>query len=323
MKLHGIHHITAITADAQANVDFYARLLGLRLVKKTVNFDLPDVYHLYFADEEGNPGSILTFFEFPGARPGRPGAGTIDRIVWRVPSAGGLDFWGERLQGAGVDVEAGSGSIRFADPEGLGLEIVVQEPPVPLTAWAADIPKEHALAGFAGVRALGFKSPTEPVLGDVLGFTKAADAPADGSAGPSFRLEGSGWDASYSYGQPPEDPAVEGAGSVHHIAWAARPEDHQAWQKHISSQGLRPTPIIDRTYFRSIYFREPSGVLFEIATIGPGFTLDEPLERLGEALMLPPRYEPLRSELEQSLVPLDNPRAPRQEPGRHEEVVGG
>jgi glyoxalase family protein len=320
MELEGIHHITAITADAQANVDFYARLLGLRMVKKTVNFDLPDVYHLYFADEEGNPGSILTFFEFPGARPGRPGAGAIARIIWRVPTQASLDFWGERLQAAGVDSETGSGSLRFADPEGLGLEIVVEEPPRRLTAWASDIPGEHALAGFAGVRVLGFRPASEPVLTGVLGF--GGREPGAGSAEAAFRLEGPGWHSSYTYAEAPAEPAVEGAGSVHHIAWAARPEDHAGWHRHIVAEGLRPTPIIDRTYFRSIYFREPSGVLFEIATIGPGFAIDEPLEHLGEALMLPERYESLRAELERTLVPLDNPRAPLGEHGQSEEISG-
>jgi glyoxalase family protein len=306
MELQGIHHITAITADAQANVDFYAGLLGLRMVKKTVNFDLPDVYHLYFADEEGNPGSILTFFEFPGARPGRPGAGTIDRIIWRVPTQASLDFWGDRLQAAGVKVEPGPGSLRFADPEGLGLEIVVQESPVRLVARAADIPGEHALAGFAGVRALDLRPASELVLTSVLGFRDKE--PAEGSEGVVFRLEGPGWRSSYTYAEAPAEPAIEGAGSVHHIAWAARPEDHADWQKHVASEGLRPTPIIDRTYFRSIYFREPSGVLFEIATLGPGFTVDEPLESLGEKLSLPPDYEHLRDQVEPNLTPLVNPR---------------
>jgi glyoxalase family protein len=314
MELQGIHHITAITGDAPGNVDFYVRLLGLRMVKKTVNFDLPEVYHLYFGDEEGNPGSILTFFEFPGARRGRPGAGQIDRISWRVPTQGSMDFWGERLESAGVEVEPGNAWLRFADPEGLGLEIVVEEPPARLTARSSEIPEEHALAGFAGVRALGPPRASEPVLSGVLGF---------GGAGSEFRLEGPGWSSSYAYTEAPAEPAIEGAGSVHHIAWAARPEDHEAWHQHVAGEGLRPTPIIDRTYFRSIYFREPSGVLFEIATIGPGFTLDEPLERLGEALMLPERYEPRRAELERSLTPLTNPRAPGRERDETEEVVSG
>jgi glyoxalase family protein len=305
LELHGIHHITAITGDAPGNVDFYARLLGLRMVKKTVNFDVPDVYHLYFGDEKGNPGSILTFFEYPGAQRGRPGPGTIDRISWRVRKPSALDFWGERLEGAGVEVELGSNWLRFADPEGLGLEIVVEEPPAPLIARAGDIPEEHALAGFAGVRAQGPHAASESALADVLGFEK------DGS---SFRLKGDGWDSSYTYIQPTTQLALQGAGSVHHIAWASPPEDHEAWHRHVAGEGLRPTPIIDRTYFRSIYFREPSGVLFEIATIGPGFSLDEPPEHLGEALRLPERYEPRRAELERTLVPLTNPRAPQVEP---------
>jgi glyoxalase family protein len=323
MELQGIHHITAITADAPGNVDFYAGLLGLRFVKKTVNFDLPEVYHLYFADEEGSPGSILTFFEFPGAQRGRPGAGAIDRIRWRVPTEASLDFWGQRLEAAGVAVEGGGGWVRFADPEGLGLEIVAEEPRVRLTARADDIPEEHALAGFAGVRALGPRPASEPVLAGVLGFRSEEPEGREGSGGSSFRLEGQGWRSSYTYAQAPADPAIQGAGSVHHIAWAARPEDHESWHRHVVHEGLRPTPIIDRTYFRSIYFREPSGVLFEIATIGPGFAIDEAPEHLGEALMLPERYEPRRAELERTLVPLRNPRAPRQERDEPEEVVSG
>ena len=317
MELHGIHHITAITADAPGNVDFYAGLLGLRLVKKTVNFDLPEVYHLYFADEKGSPGSILTFFEFPGAALGRRGAGAIDRISWRVPTEASLDFWGQRLQAAGVAAERGGGWLRFADPEGLGLEIVAEEPPVRLTAGADDIPEEHALAGFAGVRALGPRPASEPVLEGVLGFRGAEPG------GSVFRLEGERWRSSYTYAEAPAEPAIEGAGSVHHIAWAATPGDHESWHRRIASEGLRPTPIIDRTYFRSIYFREPSGVLFEIATIGPGFAIDEAPEHLGEALMLPERYEPLRSDLERTLVPLHNPRAPIRERDEPEEVVSG
>src|SRR5206468_10873153 len=192
----------------------------------------------------GNPGSILTFFEFPGARPGRPGAGTIDRISWRVPTEASLAFWGERLQAAGVEAELGPGWLRFADPEGLGLEIVVQEPPRPLTARAGDIPAEHALAGFAGVRVLGFRPASGPVLTNVLGF--GAAGPGNTSTEATFQLEGPGWRSSYTYAEAPGEPAVEGAGSVHHIAWAARPEDHATWQRHVAAEGLRPTPIIDR-----------------------------------------------------------------------------
>ena len=290
---------SAITADAPGNVDFYAGLLGLRMVKKTVNFDLPDVYHLYFGDEAGNPGSILTFFEFPGAERGRPGAGVIDRISWRVPSPASLDFWGDRLEAAGVGVEPGNGWLRFEDPEGLGLEIIVRDAPVRLAAGHEGIPAEHALNGFAGVRALGAGAGSPSVLTDVLGFTRH-----DGA----FGLEGPGWASTYVYAEAPPEPAVQGAGSVHHIAWAAQPEDHESWRRRVAEAGLQPTPIIDRTYFRSIYFREPSGVLFEIATIGPGFGIDELPEHLGEALKLPERYEPMRAQLERTLVPLVNPR---------------
>jgi glyoxalase family protein len=303
MQLEGIHHITAITGDAPRNVDFYVRLLGLRMVKKTVNFDAPDVYHLYYGDERGTPGSILTFFEFPGAAPGRAGAGMVHRVVWRVGSEAALDFWAQRLAAAGVDTERDGGSLRFADPEGLGLELtVVETDEEPLSAGWPDVPAEHALLGFDGVRAYA-RDPaaSERLLGEALGFERSGDG--------VWRVAGTDRSAIYAYDAPPDAPGIQGAGTVHHIAFASHDEDHEGWRSAAASGGARPTPVIDRDYFLSIYFREPSGVLFEIATLSPGFAIDEPPEHLGEALRLPAQHEHLRERLERTLTPLENPRA--------------
>jgi glyoxalase family protein len=304
MHLEGLHHITAITGDAQRNVDFYAGLLGLRMVKKTVNFDAPDVYHLYYGDEHGAPGSIMTFFEFPGARRGRAGAGQVYRVLWRVASEAALEFWAQRLASAGVAARRGEGSLLLADPEGLELELVVAGvPDPPLVAESADIPAEHAIRGFHGVRAYaGPLSATEPLL-DAMGMQRADDASWI-SAGEERRGV-IHWDA------PPDPPAIEGAGSVHHIAWSAADDrELDEMRIRVTEAGGRPTPIIDRQYFHSVYFRTPAGVLFELATRDIGFHTDEPLERLGEGLMLPPQHERLRPQLERLLTPLQNPRMP-------------
>jgi len=304
MQLDGIHHITCITADAPGNVDFYARVLGLRLVKKTVNFDAPDVYHLYYGDERGAPGSILTFFEFPGAAPGRAGAGMIHRLRWQVGSEEALGFWAERLAHQGVEFDAVDERVlAFRDPEGLGLELaVVETGDEPLRAAADAITPQHALLGFDGVRAYS-QAPEqeEQLLTEGLGFTMTAPG--------RYVVEGGRRRATYVYDEPPSVVGVQGAGTVHHIAWCDRDDEHEAWRGHLMQVGARPTPIIDRQYFSSIYFREPRGVLFEFATPSPGFAIDEDPERLGEALRLPPQYEQLRGRLERSLTPLRNPRA--------------
>jgi glyoxalase family protein len=304
VQLDGIHHITCITADAPGNVDFYARVLGLRLVKKTVNFDAPDVYHLYYGDERGAPGSILTFFEFPGAAPGRAGAGMIHRLRWRVASQDALEFWRERLSAEGVAVDTPEGrALLFEDPEGLGLEIAVTDTDdEPLRARASDIPPEHALLGFDGVRAYSRSATEEERLFTAeLGFTMTSPG--------TYVLGGGRRHATYIHDEPPRAVGFQGAGTVHHIAWCDRDDEHESWQRRLTQTGARPTPIIDRQYFLSIYFREPRGVLFEIATPSPGFAVDEDPEHLGESLRLPPQYEHLRDRLEQSLTPLENPRA--------------
>lgn len=300
MKLEGIHHITAITADAQDNIDFYAGVLGLRLVKKTVNQDDPSVYHLFFADEQGRPGSDLTFFEFPGAPRGRAGIGMVHTIVWRVGSAAALDFWADRLGAEEIAVERDGDVLRFADPEGLGHELGIDSgDDGPLVAEHPEIPAELALRGFEAVRAYAAAPEASEDLLRALGF-----AGGDGS----WEARGSergGW---IHYDLPPEQRGLQGAGTVHHVAWASTPAEHESWREAVIGGGGRPTPVIDRFYFKSIYFREPSGVLFEIATLGPGFAVDEPPEHLGERLSLPPAFEHLRDRVEASLKPVASPR---------------
>ena len=307
--LEGIHHITAITADAQQNVDFYAGVLGLRLVKKSVNQDDTSVYHLFYADETGDPGSDITFFEYPGVVRGRPGAGMIHRIVWRIGGADGLDFWERRLAEHGVEATRLADSLVFEDPEGLTHELRDEPTPDrPLIARHPEIPPELALQGFHAVRAYAADpEASRSLLEDTLGFTPAGRAGPEGRI-VSRELRGEQRGGFYLLEPPPPEPGLQGAGSVHHVAWAAAPQDIEEWQLAVSGAGARATPVIDRHYFRSVYFREPSGVLFELATIGPGFTVDEPLEHLGEKLSLTPRYEHLRAEIEPTLKPLRNPR---------------
>ena len=304
MHLEGLHHVTAITGDAQRNVDFYARLLGLRMVKKTVNFDAPDVYHLYYGDETGRPGSIMTFFEFPGVRPGRAGAGMVHTVCWRVASEDALAFWERRLSAEGVALDRGGRSMRFEDPEGLrNALVVVDAPDPPLAAEALDVPPEHALLGFHGVRAYATDEGIARTVPLLQTLTMEQDAPNRWVAAGARRRGQLKWD------EPPAERGSEGAGTVHHIAWnAADDAELEAWRERISAAGGHPTPIIDRQYFHSVYFRTPAGVLFELATRDIGFHADEPVDHLGEQLKLPPQHEPLRERLERTLTPLRNPR---------------
>ena len=303
MKLEGIHHITAITGDAPQNVRFYGGTLGLRLVKKSVNQDVPNIYHLFYADEEGGAGSDITFFEYPGAGRGRAGAGMVHRIVWRVGSEESLDFWTTRLAEAGVETKRDGGSLRFSDPEGLDLELrVVETNDAPLMAKHPEIPEEHALQGFDGAYAYtDDPAKSAPLLESTMNFERESDAAwiARGDERGSF----------FVYDEAPDAPGIEGAGTVHHIAWASPMDDHSEWRERVAAAGMHVTPVIDRFYFKSIYIREPSGVLFEIASMGPGFAVDEPLEHLGEKIALPPNYEHLREQLEKELTPLPDPRA--------------
>jgi glyoxalase family protein len=292
MRLEGIHHVTAITGDAPVNVDFYVGTLGLRLVKKTVNQDDPTVYHLFYADENGSAGSDITFFEYPGAPRGRAGDGMVHRVVFRVGSEASLDFWATRVGG-----ERGEGSLVFEDPEGLALELVVDDSgDPPLVARHPEIPVEHALRGFAGVRAFSSVPERSTAFLSGMGFE------------PGWETRGALRGGFYEYDTPSAERAHSGAGTVHHVAWACGLDEQEAWRERVIANGGEPSPIIDRFYFHSIYFREPSGVLFEIATLGPGFTADEPLETLGEHLSLPPNFEHLRAQVEPLLTPLPNPR---------------
>ena len=301
MKLEGIHHVSSITGNAQGNVDFYAGTLGLRLVKKTVNQDDPTVYHLFYGDDKGSPGLDLTFFEYPGARPGRAGQGMIHRIVLRVATEAALDFWERRL-GTG---RRSSGSLAFSDPEGLGLELrVVSTSDAPLTASHPEIPVEHAIQGFEEVRAYtSDPEASRELLEGTLGF--------EPDSGMSWQARGEKRGGRYVYDAAPAERGLPGAGTVHHVAWASLDEEQVTWRDRVMAGGAHPTPVIDRYWFRSVYFREPSGVLFEIATMGPGFAVDEDPEHLGERLVLPPKFEHLRAQLEDTLTPIHAPAAAR------------
>ena len=300
MNLAGLHHITMITGDARRNVDFYADLLGLRLVKKTVNFDAPQAYHLYFGDEQGTPGSILTWFEFAGARRGRAGLGMIHTLQLGVASEASLDFWTDRLQTAGYAAERADGRLRFEDYDGLGLELVISDQ-APLRAEHPEIPAEHAISSLEGARAYAeYGNVAEGALTDVLGFSHLGDG--------EYVLEGTDRRFRWAYDAPPEVSGVQGAGTVHHIAWATPDDEQVEWRRRIRAAGAYVTEVIDRDYFRSIYFREPRGVLFEIATLGPGFAVDEDPDHLGEELRLPKQHEHLRAQLEATLTPVENPR---------------
>ena len=304
----GIHHVTAIASDPQRNLDFYAGLLGLRLVKRTVNFDDPETYHLYFGDDIGHPGSIMTFFPWPGARRGRQGTGQVAVTSFAVlPRA--LGFWVERLVRHGVKYEGPTKQvISFKDPDGLLLEIAAHPGAEAMPAWgeAAGIAREHAIHGFHSVTLWAEQGDgTERVLVDTLGFhpvreegTTRRFAVGDGGPGTIVDVRSVG---GFVRG-------VGGAGTVHHVAWRVADDGLQLQLRdQVTQAGMDPTPVIDRHYFRSVYFREPGGVLFELATDPPGFAIDEPVERLGERLMLPQQYEAHRAEIEAILPPIHLP----------------
>jgi glyoxalase family protein len=306
--IDGIHHISLITGDAPRNVDFYVRVLGLRLVKTTVNQDDPRVYHLFYSDEHGSPGADITFFEYPGARRGTAGAGMVSSIVHRVGSAEALDFWEQRLQGEGIAVRHEPTRLLFADPEGVNHELGVSETPdEPLTALSAEVPAEYAVQGFEAVRALvADPAHSEALLREALGFTDLTDH--DWEARGEHRCGRIVFEQSDQRGIP-------GAGTVHHVAWGVARADMDEWRQRVTAGGARPTPIIDRFYFESVYFREPSGILFELASYdGAGFHADEPAETLGERLALPPKLEPLRAKIEPILTPLPDTRQWRPAP---------
>ncbi|MBV9126575.1 MAG: ring-cleaving dioxygenase, partial [Verrucomicrobia bacterium] len=313
--LAGLHHVTAIASDPQRNLDFYVGLLGLRLVKRTVNFDDPGTYHFYFGDARGTPGTILTFFPWPGARRGVRGAGQVAATAFAIPE-GSVGFWLERCQAQRVRVERaparfGEEMLRLADPDGLPLELVVTAAALSAVSpavqpWAeSTVPAAHALRGFHSVTLgpLGGGERTAALLTEIFGYQRVRE-----EAGKRWRFaaaaagkEGVGRLVDLLIA-PEDSPGHVAAGSVHHVAFRVADEAQQrAWRERLLGLGYHVSPVMDRTYFRSIYFREPGGVLFELATDAPGFTVDEAPEELGTHLRLPPAMERERAQIEQIL----------------------
>lgn len=305
-KVHGIHHVTAISGDAQENLDFYTGVLGLRLVKRSINQDVPDTYHLFYADAEGHPGTDLTFFPWPQMPPGRKGAGMAVEVGFAVPE-GSLAFWAERLKGLTLgDPERrfGENALRFRDPHGLELALTEASGPEEFTPWQqSPVPERHQIRGFHAVRLWERDlAITARFLSGALGFERMGEE--DGWH--RFGADGGG---SGKWIEVRELPAERlgswGTGAVHHVAFRVADEEEQlVVRRQVLAAGGHPTPVIDRFWFRSVYFKEPGGTLFEIATEGPGFSVDEDPAHLGERLILPPWFEPERREIEAVLPPL-------------------
>ncbi|HKI04674.1 MAG TPA: ring-cleaving dioxygenase [Thermoanaerobaculia bacterium] len=306
--VHGIHHITAISGNAQENFDFYTEVLGLRLVKRSVNQDVPDTYHLFYADADGNPGTDLTFFPWPQMPPGRKGAGLAVEVGFAVPE-GSLDFWAERLKAHGVDWDApeerfGEQVLRLRDPHGLEISLTETAEPKEVTPWpGSTVPERHQIRGFHTVRLWERDlAASARFLRDALGFEPVAE---DG-VWHRFGVDGGGSGKWLEIRElPGERLGSWGTGAVHHVAFRVAGDDEELEvSRRVRAAGSTPTPVIDRFWFHSVYFKEPGGVLFEIATDTPGFTVDEDLAHLGERLILPPWLEPHRREIEAALPPL-------------------
>jgi glyoxalase family protein len=306
----GLHHVTAIASDPQRNLDFYCEVLGLRFVKRTVNFDDPGAYHFYFGDDVGSPGTILTFFTWPQASRGRVGAGETSAVAFSVPVSS-LHFWEQRILAAGTPVEHagerfGDPVLSLGEPDGMRIELAGSDRPLPaVTPRTSDIPAEHAIRGFDGVTLNEADLElTAPVL-EKMGFARAGTEDnrvrfVSPATAPGNRID--------ILIQAQRVHGHMGAGTVHHIAFRAPSDSAQLeWRKVLSEVPLKVTPVLDRTYFHSIYFREPGGVLFEIATDPPGFAIDEPVEHLGETLKLPAWLEGSRAEIERVLLPIELP----------------
>jgi len=316
--IQGIHHVTAIATDAQQNVDFYAGVLGLRLVKRTVNFDDPGTYHLYYGDEEGRPGTILTFFPWPLARRGSRGTGQATVTAFSVPE-GSLGWWRQRLASLGVVHEDPSARfdeevLSFLDPDGLKLELVAHAGAAEQAPWAdGPVAERYALRGFHSVTLRQADAEATAGVLVAMGFA------AVGETGQRHRYQAAGGQdgAAAQPGatvdllvDPTGAPGHVAAGTVHHVAWrAADDADQLAWRGALVERGLHVTPVLDRNYFHSIYFREPGGVLFEIATDPPGFAIDETVRELGGHLKLPEWLEPHRRRIEEALPRLEMPAA--------------
>jgi len=310
-EILGIHHVTAIAGEPQQNIDFYAGFLGLRLVKLTVNYDDPGTYHLYYGDGIGHPGTILTFFPWPGAPKGRKGTGQLTTTSFSMPR-GSVGYWVERLSERGIRFEGptdrfGDQVISFSDPDDLKLELVAHAGAETRSGWnRGPVPREHAIRGFFGVTLSeeGYER-TASLLTETMGFRLVKE---DGNR---FRYEvGAGGPGAMVdvLCQPDAPMGLVSVGTVHHVAWRTPTDEKQIeWRKDLVKARLNVTPVIDRKYFHSIYFREPGGVLFEIATDPPGFTVDEREEELGTRLMLPSRLEPLRADLDHVLPPVKLP----------------
>jgi glyoxalase family protein len=309
--VHGIHHVTAIAGDAQENLDFYTGVLGLRLVKRTVNQDAPDTYHLFYADADGTPGTDLTFFPWPRMAPARLGVGLSVEVAFSVPPAS-LAYWQERLAQHGVPVDApgtrfGETVLSFADPHGLRLALAATDAPIATKPWSrSPVPAEHQLRGMHSVRLWERDlAATAGFLTGRLGFTAVGSE----AGWHRYAVDGGGAGKWVDVQElPGERRGAWGTGGIHHIAWrvADTPEE-MAVRAGVEAAGLQPTPQIDRFWFKSVYFREPGGVLFELATDGPGFGIDEDTATLGEQLILPPWLEPRRREIEAGLPPLHLP----------------
>ncbi len=312
-SVRGIHHVTAIAGDAQRNVDFYVGVLGMRLVKRTVNQDAPETYHLFYADAVGNPGTDLTFFIWPDLAKGRPGTGQTVEVALAVP-AGSLERWRERLLAHGTPVgeigeRFGERALPISDPDGMAVTLVESKSPAAVELWkGSPVPEEDQIRGFHGVRLLeADASRTISLLRELFGFVELG---CDGG----FRRYGLPGGGASRILDIREDFAARGGalgkGSVHHVAWnIGEPGEQEEFRDRVAAFGLSPTQVIDRFWFKSVYFREPGGALFEAATAGPGFLVDESNEDLGNRLILPPRFEPYRSEIEAILPPFELPQA--------------
>jgi glyoxalase family protein len=315
MQIDGIHHISTMTGDGRLATEFVTGVLGLRLAAKTVNQDSPDMYHLFFTDEDANAGSDLTMFESRGLPKGRAGAGQVHRIGMRVASPAALDFWEQRFARYGVAHRRQAGTLVFSDPEGLTFELVVDDSgDPPLRARHPQIPEEVAFRGFDGVRMYS-RHPelSAGALASVLGAAEVAGpTPLDGAAPDEvlarFELRSDRRGGLVTIDRAPDVRPLQGAGTVHHVAFGIRDDDYEAWLPQVEGKGLRTSGLVDRFYFRSIYFREPGGVLYELATDLPGFESRNPREDWGVKTILPPWLEEHRAAIEANLQPIPDPR---------------